>query len=392
MQPSPDDLTINLPITFDYRGGRQENKKGKILSTLIIVLLTLLIFAGLVMRDSTAIWQKFVYCATDLYVGLFLLRFCVFKELHFSDMYESLKEKDFRLDTTSIWQIFDIDFEYPYICYYKNGYKGIFVKMEKGAITGKPETAVYDHHEAISDAYNRAHSLNMNVVPIDYMDNVGNDDRLRGLYNDLSMVENPDMQDMLIDIYDNLQDEMSENYASFDIYLFLTKDNLNNFIYNVQSVLSTMLGGNYITYRVMNRADIQGACIALFNLYDFSIVEACECVLSKNYHSGVIPISYTDATGHVEVFNKTVEEKRVIAAEQERKRVEQKREQEEAKRRRKLQKKTGVVYNPLDNLEDEDLDIFGNGSSKVSLGKDDLDVDSNKKEDVSDDEDMNLFD
>lgn len=379
MQPTPDDVTITLPITFDYRGGRQENKKGKILSTIVIILVTGIVFAGLVTRDSE-LWQKVIYCFADLYIGLFLLRFFVFKELHFSDMYEELKAKDFILDTTAIWQIFDIEFDYPYISYFKNGYKGIFVKMEKGAITGKPDTAIYDHYEAISDAYNRAHSLNMNLVPIDYMDNVGNDDRLTRLYNELSDVTNPDMQDMLIDIYNNLQEEMSENYASFDIYLFLTKDNLNNFIYNVQSVLSTMLGGNYITYKVLNRADIQGVCIALFNLYDFSIVEACENVLSKNYHSGVIPISLTDAEGNVEIFNKTTEEKRIIAAEEARKRVEQRKEQESNKRHRKEQKKTGVVYNPLDNIQDEELDMFGSSDEEIKK-----DTDTN----ISDD--MDLF-
>lgn len=369
MQPMPDDITISLPITFDYRGGRQENIKGKVLSTLIIVLITGIVFVGLMTRN-TELWQKVIYCCADVYIGLFLLRFFVFKELHYSDMYEELKAKDFVLDTTAIWQIFDIDFEYPYISYFKNGYKGIFVKMEKGAITGKPDTAEYDHYEAISNAYNRAHSLNMNLVPIDYMDNVGNDDRLARMYDELSDIENPDMQNILIAIYDNLQSEMKTNYASFDIYLFLTKDNLNNFVYNVRSVLGTMLGGNYITYRVLNRADIQGVCIALFNLYDFSIVDACENVLSKNYHAGVIPISLTDAEGNVKVFNKTTEEKRIIEAEEARKRVEQRKEQEENKRHRREQKKTGVVYNPLDHIKDEELDIFGNSSEELDRTSD----------------------
>lgn len=406
MTPQPGDTSINLPITFDYKGGRGENKKGKIILSIADVLLTVIFTIGCASNDNLEIWMRFLLPCVVLYIGLFILRFFVFRELWFSDVYETLKATDYDLKLDKIWQIFDIDFEYPYICYFKNGYKGIFVRMEKDAITGKVGDAQFDHYSAIGDAYNVAHSLNMNIVHIDYMDNVGNDTRMQQLYDDLVFVENPDMQEMLIDIYSNLQDEMSQNYASFDIYLFLTRDKLNNFVYNMQTVCNYMLGGNFITYKVLDRFEISRVCVALFNLHDFSIVEACENVLSGVEHHGVIPIKVKHGDGTEEIFNKTTAEKKVIAAENARKQKERLAEQERQKAEAKQRKKNAKLgIKPKEKKKDmTELDLFDEEPSnkKVNLEKKDkseevkIDLAKETKEyEKSDssnsDDDLNLF-
>jgi hypothetical protein len=394
MTPQPEDTSVTLPITFDYRGGRGQNTKSKVITTIAIVVITLIVCIGLARNADMEIYLKAICIVAVAYVGLFLLRYIIFKEQYFSDIYETLKEKDYVLDTTDIWQIFDIDFDYPYICYFKNGKKGIFVKMEKDAITGKASEAQYDHYEAISDAYNIAHSLNMDLVHIDYMDNVGNDPRLQKMYDDLNDVSNPDMQDMLIDIYTNLQDEMSGNYSSFDIYLFLTRDKAQNFLYNVQAVTSAMLGGNFITYKILNRQEISGVCTALFNLHDFSIVDACENVLSKTQHRGIIPIKVTHSDGTVEEINKTMAEKNAIAREQERKKQEQLAEMERQKRIRKQKKKGTYVETKIINNDDLDLfDIDTDEGVEVKLeGKKPTDTEEKGiKTNLDNSDDLNLF-
>lgn len=406
MTPQPGDTSINLPITFDYKGGRGENKKGRIILSIADVLLTVVLTVGCALNENLEIWMRFLLPCIIFYIGLFILRFFVFRELWFSDVYETLKATDYDLKLDQIWQIFDIDFEYPYICYFKNGYKGIFVRMEKDAITGKVGDAQFEHYSAIGDAYNVAHSLNMNIVHIDYMDNVGNDTRMQKLYDDLVFVENPDMQEMLIDIYSNLQDEMSQNYASFDIYLFLTRDKLNNFVYNMQTVCNYMLGGNFITYKVLDRFEISRVCVALFNLHDFSIVEACENVLSGVEHHGVIPIKVKHGDGTEEIFNKTTAEKKVIAAENARKQKERLAEQERQKAEAKQRKKNAKLgIKPKEKKKDmTELDLFDEEQSnkKVSLEKKDKseevkidltkEIKESKKSDSSNsDDDLNLF-
>ena len=364
MTPQPGDYSINLPITFDYKGGRGQEKKGKIILSIIDVVLTVMISVACATNVNLDTYLRVCIPIGVCYIGLFIIRYFVFRELWFSDIYETLKATDYELKLDSIWQIFDIDFNYPYICYFKNGYKGIFVRMEKDAITGKPEENMYDHYEAIGDAYNIAHSLNMNIVHLDYMDNVGNDSRMQKMYDDLAFVENPDMQEMLIDIYSNLQDEMSMNYASFDIYLFMTKDNISNFVYNMQAVCNRMIGGNFITYKVLDRYEIAKVCVALFNLHDFSIVDACENVLQGVNHHGIIPISLTHGDGTIEEFNKTIAEKKIIdeenkrhnmeaAAEAERNKAEAKRKRHEARRNK------GKIIEEEKKVDTTEVDLFG---------------------------------
>lgn len=417
MIPQPGVRSINIPVTFDYKGGRGENKKGKIILSIADVLITLILIIGCATNKNLDLWMRFLLPCVVFYIGLFVLRFFVFRELWFSDVYETLKATDYDLKLDQIWQIFDIDFDYPYICYFKNGYKGVFVRMEKDAITGKVGDAQFDHYNAIGEAYNLAHSLNMNIIHIDYMDNVGNDTRMQKLYDDLVFVENPDMQEMLIDIYSNLQDEMSQNYASFDIYLFMTRDKITNFVYNIQSVCHCMLGGNFITYKVLDRFEISRVCVALFNLHDFSIVEACENVLSGVDHHGVIPIKVKHGDGTEEVFNKTTAEKKVIAAENARKQKERLAEQERQKAEAKQRKKNAKLgIKPKEKKKDmTELDLFDddkapskeskpkktkkvvkkeksvnlNKSTDIDLTKSDSDI---KKSDSSNsDDDLDLF-
>ncbi len=347
MQPRPEDGAIQIPITFDYKGGRSQNKLSTIISILLIVFVTVGLVVMLALFKLSII-VKLVLIPLVLYISLLILRFFVGKEQYYSNIYENLKAEDYLLETSSIWQIFDIDFEYPYTVYFKNGTKGIFVKMEKDVITGKADTAMYEHYEAISEGYNVAHSLNMDIVHIDYMDNIGNDTRMETLYADLVHVKNPDMQDMMVDIYDNLVQDMSLNYATHDIYLFLTRDKSERFYGNVEAVVNTMLGGNFITYTIMNRHEISSTCTALFNLEDFSVINACETALASTRHTGIKLISVEDETGEVTVFNKTQEELK-------QEREERQRQAAETKQKKRSSKKKNVQD---DSFVDDDFNLF----------------------------------
>ena len=163
MKPGINDRVVKLPITFNYKGGRGANMKFKVIFSLILICVMILGIIVLSFSELLLVFKVGIILLV-MYVTLFVLRMFVFNEMHFSDMYEELLEKDFQVGISTVWQIFEISPSYPYICYYKNGYKGLFVRMEMGTVTGKSDTVMYDHYEAISDAYNMAHSLNMNMI------------------------------------------------------------------------------------------------------------------------------------------------------------------------------------------------------------------------------------
>lgn len=361
MKPEPDDYSINIPMTFDYKGGRGENKRQQIILALISVLVTIVLVVFVFSNETSTLIKKICISALILFISSIFLRFFVFKESVYSDIFEGLKEVDFCPDSSSYWSIYDINTSYPYICHYTNGYKGLFVRMEKDVIVGKSKTVMYDHFEGISDALNMASSLNINLYHIDYMDNVGNDVRLKAMYSDLKNVDNPDMQDIMLDMYQNLEDEMSRDYSSFDVYVFFTKDKVENFIYNVQSICGVMLGGNYLSYKILDTNSIRHACMTLLNLKDFSVVSAIEVLLKNSSHTGIIPICIEHADGSIEKINKTTEEKRIEAEEK------LKREQEEkanAKLRRSKVKPivSEVQEDTIGSIpkveDDEDLSLF----------------------------------
>ena len=114
-KPQPGDTSINIPITFDYKGGRAQNTKGKVILAIGISVLTIIGILGTATNNSAEIYIRVFAPFLVFYIGLFMMRFFVFHELWYSDIYEGLLESDYELKLDDIWQIFDIDFEYPYI-------------------------------------------------------------------------------------------------------------------------------------------------------------------------------------------------------------------------------------------------------------------------------------
>lgn len=355
MEPQPGEYSITIPVTFDYQGGRGQNLKWKIICTIALVVLTI---AGMVVLliSELPVYLKIPYTLLVLLVGSSLLRFVVFREQHFSDMYERMKKTNFDLPVFYLWQIFDIESQYPYTVYYKNGRKGMFVRMEKDVITGKPDTNCFDHYTAIGNAYNVAHSLNMDVVHIDYMDNVGGDPRMDKLYDDLAYINNPDAQVALIDIYDNLMEDMAAEYACYDVYLFISRDKADNFLANVLTVCGTMLGGNYITYKIMDKFEISNLVTSLFNIHEFSLIEACENILTDNITKSIRPIRVIHGDGTVEELNRTMADERQYREMRMREMQEAREAQLKARHAARRNRKNRVQQEFVD--VDEDIDLF----------------------------------
>ena len=389
MIPDIDDVTMQIPVTLDYKGGRAEVSKGKWLLVLLSVGVSIVVTIAVMLNKSLPTWQKWLFAVAFDYIVLIIIRFLAFKEAYYSDVYETLKETKNNLPLATIWDVFDISWTYPYILYFRNGTKGILVRMEKDAIVGKGSASRYDHYEAISDAYNLAHSLKMDIRHIDYMDNVGNDNRLREMYDQLKAVKNQDMLDMMLALYQNLEMEMSRNYASFDVYLYLTRGKVDTFISNVQAVSNAMCGGNFITYKVLDRNDIRGVVMALFNLHDFSVSEACEETLEIEDLSEIIPIKVIHGDGTEEKLNKTQEEKRIAREERERRELEEK---QNRRHRRKHKKEIVNEVEAVDEQSQESYDTWEQGSFEgddedLGLFDEEDDITFNKE----DEENINLF-
>lgn len=355
MRPEKEDNTIRLPVTFDYHGGRADNRKSSIIVGLVLFVITVILTVLFLRNENSGLVTKLIEVILVWVCFSLFLRFRLLKESVYSDAYETLKEVDNIPDTDSFWKIYEIDDEYPYVCHFKNGLAGIFIRLEKDVVVGKPDDVAFTNYEAISEAYNAAGSLSINMVHIDYMDNVGNDARLRGLYDSLEDCESQDMKELMLSIYANLQDNMSQYYASYDVYLFTTKLKKEQLWYNVNSIIEHFLSGNYLSYSALDIDGIRNTCMALMNLTEFSAIEACENAIKQTTHKGIVPIRLETLDG-VKVLGKTQEQIKQEQIEAERAKLERKRNRKKVSLNKSEEgKSTG---NKNADSSEVDLDIF----------------------------------
>lgn len=352
MRPSKGDAMINLPVTFDYSGGRNGTIKGKILGACALGIVGLIFSLGVAFAEGAYRLISIPIGLLLLYVVILIIRFGVFKEHKLRNAKAELEDNDYRGDEKDFWGIYSIDDSYPYYCHFRNGTTGLFVQMDKDVILGKKDEAEFEHYEAIGEAYKLVGSKKWgNLYHIDYMDNIGNDERMVESFKSLPNIENPDLRDIMTDIYSYLQEKMSDRVSTFDVYCFNFLGNEANFWYDLQEVIGELLNANYISFKILNSDDIRELTKSVMNLHHFSVVEANMSISKGKSYKGVVPIKLVRSDGSEEKLGKTVEE---IKEEKEIKMRESQLKKEEVKKRKKMKKEEKKIKKNLKANEIEE--------------------------------------
>lgn len=344
MKPKKGASKIYLPITFDYSGGRRDTNKGKIIWACIVGVLGLIFGLGTLFAKDGNFISNLVLGIGIMFVASLIIRFPILKEHKLRNEILEAQERDYKKTYDKVWGIFAMDDTYPYYAHMRNGKTAIFVRFDKDVILGKVKDSKHEHYEAISDAYNLAGSMGIGMCHIDYMDVIGNDERLDACFQSLPSIQNPDMRDLVTDIYTNLQEKMNEKVTTYDVYVYTFRSSEASFWYQIQKVFACMLDANYSSYKVLNADDLRSLPISLLNLHDFSVVEAMSQAFEMGEYKGVIPIKVITGGNEV-IINKTIEEKK-----------------EEAKIRAKeeaLKKEANRKKKKKSISQDEEIDIFG---------------------------------
>lgn len=289
------DNSVVLPVTFDYKGGRSSNTKTNVLVTLISAVLVIFVSIGIFARESSEVYMRLLYFILLLVGYSFFLRYFVFKEKKYRKMFQ---EEEERPDTiTSYWGIYKIEDQYPYICHYIDGKRGIFVSLLKDVFVGKGDDVVSRHYDAVSDAYNVAHRMKADMVAVDYMDSVGNDTRITGLYIELSHNSNEKLKNMMGYLYRGLLDNVEGEFASYDVYCITTGNKAVDLKRVLSAVVGEFLNGNYVAYRVLSSSRLKQMCATLVNNPSFSVAEACEKVLNVTSFRSFKPLCLIEEDG-----------------------------------------------------------------------------------------------
>ena len=348
MRPQKGDLTLSLPVTFDYSGGRADTKKSKIIWSSSLVALGLVAFIGVLTRSGSFLLHLILAFGID-YAILLIIRYVLWKENKIRRYYKNLDEVDYQMSMSDAWGIYSIDKTYPYVARYRNGMSGIFIRLNKDVILGKYSEAEYEHYEAIGDAYNIAWASNLTICHVDYMDNVGTDARIQESFSELMNVENPDVKDVLTDMFSHLQQLMNSWLTTYDVYVFAYRCSDQAAWSAIQRILSCLLDANYVNYRVLDSDDLRDLFRTLINVKKFSVIEAMMSVFqsSQNY-SGVSPIKIIHSDGTEEVLNKTSEQKK----------EERLKSENEKELRKRIEKERKPKSRKGSKEKEENIDIF----------------------------------
>lgn len=348
MRPKLGASSMTLPVTFDYSGGRRDSRRSKLLWTVIVGIIGLIVGVGIIFNKEGNIAINILLGGIFLYIVVLVIRFVFLQEGKIRRKYITLQDDDFVCTSDKIWGIYDISSQYPYYCRFRNGKSGLFIRLNKDVILGKYSESEYEHYEAIGDALNLAGAGKVKVCHIDYMDNVGTDERLEDSFISLSDVRNSDVKDVLTDIFSYLQNQMMLRVTTFDIYLFLWNGSDIGAWNTIQRILSCFLEANYRSYHILNQMDLRELAKTLYNLHDFSVVDAMSHSFAVGEYSGVVPIRKILPNGKEEIYNKTMEQKR---EERERLLKEQELKKQELKNRKEKKK-------AKKDKKEEEFDLF----------------------------------
>lgn len=338
MKPQLGDTEITLPITFDYSGGRKDKEKSVNLWSIILGVIGLIITLGILIGDKP-IYTKIPLAIVIVFAFSFVIRFILLKEGEKKEAYKKMIHNDYKLDYNIFWGIYKVEDKHPYYCRFRNGKSGIYIRLNKDVILGKYAESEYNHYEAIADAYNIAGAGKVQMVHIDYMDNVGTDERLEESFISLENVSNPDLKDLLTDIYGFQQSNLMRRVTSFDVYAFIWSGNDRTAWNTISRILNCFLDGNYRSYQILNEKSLRELTKVIFNISDFSVTEASSKTFdTSGLVSSIIPISIENVDGSITKLNKTSEEK---AKERKQKIAEEEAQKRELERRKKSKKKKG---------------------------------------------------
>jgi len=347
MRPKMGDDYIILPVTFDYSGGRKDSNKSSRMWAIGVFIVGFIVGLGIILNKERFFLINFVLGSVFIYLIILIIRFFILKEGNLRLQEITLIDNDYKCSYQDFWGIYTVEEIYPHIVRFRSGKSGIFVRLAKDVVLGKYLDAEYKHEEAIGDAYNICGgSSNISIFHTDYMDNIGSDERLEESFVSLGTVKNPDLRDLLTDIYTYQKETMAKRVTTFDVYLFLWSGSDTLAWADVKKVLNCFMQANYRGYHILEEDDIRDFSKVLMNLGDFSSIDAMSNAFIMSDASGVNPIKLVHSTGTLDVLGKTLQEKR---QERELKEKELALKKEEGKRRKQSKGKAN---------KEEEIDLF----------------------------------
>jgi hypothetical protein len=345
VKPEKGSDIVNIPITFDSRGGSSRATIASKSLWVLLVFLFWLVSSIFTFVAAYGFW-KWGYPILASFGAVFVSRFLIIRERFYKSKRKELIENEYMFNHSIFWNIYEISARYPHIAQYGNGLKGIFVALDKDVIVGRATDYDYTHHEAIANAYQQMEKRGIECIHIDYMDTVGKDDRMVSLFKNAELTENPDLRSVLMRIYDNIEYTMNRAYASYDVYCFYSRSRDDLFWDELQIVLDYFRQANYIRSRVLNREDISLLSKSIMNIDDFSVNRASDNLFKELHKQEHIRPIWVEKDSERTILGKTTDE------------IQETRRVQQSERGLKKKSTRSKLSFRKKKQEDDDIDLF----------------------------------
>lgn len=313
--PTADQSTIKVPTTIDRQGGRREKYRNKWIWATAILIIIITITIGMLFQKEVPFFTKIITAFLFFSITTLVLRFGFLKEGRIRNRMVDGRDNNYDISTSNFWGITRISNEEPYVCIFPNNKEGIFVVMEKGVFKGDLTTAKHNHRSAIADFYkmigDKASGQTLvSVTHIDLMDYVGTDPRIDEARDSISYTDNVELKRDIQGIYDDVKERASQMVFTSDIFVFQWTGQRRMYLPIIQEGLSRMMqGGGYIGYSYMDSEDLMKLYKTLFNVCDFSLVQAKRDAVVEASERDIYPVAVYFQNGGVLKLNYTKRER-----------------------------------------------------------------------------------
>lgn len=308
IQPRMGDDTVYIPMSFEPREDSSKTLAQRLLVPVCSIIIAIFVITLTLLSKDMDMSVKIVRILFSVIIVGVILHI---KEKQYRLSLKSLEENNYKLDIESFWGLYDSEKTPPYIRYFKNGEIGVFVKFEKGIIIGDVDKLEFAHFEAISNAYNIYAKTNLVMTHIDIMDNIGEDNRMNALYDVVRSAKSEALKALYTAIYENAREVSERTYASHDYYAIRGRLSRQDFLRDIDRILTAFMEGNYVSYKMLNDTDLRKLTESLLNIREFSVLDAysnCKGTYSNTY---ITPIRSVRQNNEIIVLNKTDKEKEI---------------------------------------------------------------------------------
>ena len=244
--------------------------------TIFIILLMTVVIAVYFGSAGTSVGGFIVIYAIWFFIVSLLVRFIIFEEKYYLEMYRLLKK--YEVSTPAIfWDISSRKHtDDGTIVTFSDGKVGIFVRLERDTITGKTEDFKEYHYDAWSDFYNSLMSKRYKVVQMNLMEPAGKDPRLAELDKLTYKDDNPNICALTEMMLAHIKDIARNSLFETEYLLIYTEDmsKIDKIIDDIGDSMLILMNGAYVGYTVLNDKEISDRVREEYGVGYFNATEA----------------------------------------------------------------------------------------------------------------------